>query len=398
MGSIITLGLDTLELDWGKNSFFRNHSILFAPSEIKQVKYYYVDGVTEEKPAYARPLRNVVKRLDLLGYTLGQCERRYNEQVSEMPEDYPEPALTFEQFKKVVTNVDVERIALPDEPHHYDLGEYVTRNILNDPEFTKTNALLASLKSDDGTFFENLDPYICLRLLAENSANLDREVVWAFADVVESGWVEQDELYEGLADTHRFLVVTEGSSDSAILKRALPLVEPDVVDFFDFVDMSENYPFTGTGNVFRFCQGLARIKIQNRTLIVLDNDTAGHDAAKKIRELSLPANMKVAVLPDLDECNSMLTIGPSGQQREDVNGRAVSIECFLDLRQNERPEPSVRWTSYNEGLHAYHGELVGKEDYTRDFFSAVERNRNYDLSKLALLWRHLLAACVCESA
>ena len=43
-------------------------------------------------------------------------------------------------------------------------------------------------------------------------------------------------------------------------------------DFFDFVDMTENYPFTGAGNLYRFCQGLARIRIQNRILVVLDND------------------------------------------------------------------------------------------------------------------------------
>jgi hypothetical protein len=30
MGSMITLRLGRLEVDWGKNSFFRNHSPLFA--------------------------------------------------------------------------------------------------------------------------------------------------------------------------------------------------------------------------------------------------------------------------------------------------------------------------------------------------------------------------------
>ncbi len=119
----------------------------------------------------------------------------------------------------------------------------------------------------------------------EEPKNLDLDVVWRFSDVVESGWVKQDAVYEGLSNTDRYLVVTEGSSDAAILKKALPKVAEDVADFFDFIDMSENYPFTGTGNVTRFIQGLAKIKIQNRILVVLDNDTAGHSALQTLQAL-----------------------------------------------------------------------------------------------------------------
>jgi hypothetical protein len=54
----------------------------------------------------------------------------------------------------------------------------------------------------------------------------------------------------------RFLIVTEGSSDAAIIGKAFRLLSPHIADFFDFVDMEEGYPFSGTGNVFRaspFC-------------------------------------------------------------------------------------------------------------------------------------------------
>jgi hypothetical protein len=130
------------------------------------------------------------------------------------------------------------------------------------------------LTDDDGTFFENLDAYVVLRLLGENPANLDRDLVWSIDDVVEGGYVEGG-IFEPPADASRFLIVTEGSSDSTILKAALPLVAPDVDDFFDFIDMRENYPFTGTGNLVNFCKGLAAIRVQNKIVVVLDNDTAG---------------------------------------------------------------------------------------------------------------------------
>ena len=45
-------------------------------------------------------------------------------------------------------------------------------------------------------FFENLDPYIVLRLLGENESNLDRDVVWRFQDVLDGGWMDEAELYD----------------------------------------------------------------------------------------------------------------------------------------------------------------------------------------------------------
>lgn len=81
MGSMITLGIGRMEIDWGKNNFFRDHSILFKTSDVKLIPYYYVDmdsdePIIEMKEGYARKLSGIKKRLDLLGYdlvSLGKC-------------------------------------------------------------------------------------------------------------------------------------------------------------------------------------------------------------------------------------------------------------------------------------------------------------------------------------
>jgi hypothetical protein len=44
---------------------------------------------------------------------------------------------------------------------------------------------------------------------------------------------------------------------------------------FCFVDMKENYPFAGVGNLFNFCRGLTSIRIKNDILVIFDNDVAG---------------------------------------------------------------------------------------------------------------------------
>ena len=58
----------------------------------------------------------------------------------------------------------------------------------------------------------------------------------------------------------------------------------------------------------------------------------------------------------------------NGSAQEDINGQAVSIELFLDLRTG--PEPCVRWTSYNSSIDLYQGALIAKERYTKRFLES----------------------------
>lgn len=397
MGSMITLRLGRLEVDWGKNSFFRNHSPLFSKSDLGVADYFYADDQVIEQPAYVRKLRRVVGRLELLGYSLDGCKKAYATALSHVPDYYPKVTIDFDVFRSALCAVDLDRVRNDEYDADYDLGEFACY-VLHDPEFNRVaNSLSSGVTRDDGTFFENLDSYVTLRLLAENPANLDRDLVWGIHDVVEGGYIENTEVYEPLSDEGRFLIVTEGSSDSAILKASLPGVAPDVSDFFDFVDMKDNYPFTGTGSLVNFCKGLAAIKVQNKIVIVLDNDTAGNAAFQRLQSLKLPRNMRVIKLPYLEEFSRFATLGPSGNSMEDVNGRAVAIECFLDLNFGPDEVPAIRWTSYNHECGAYQGELALKDVYTKRFFEGINQG-NYNLAKLSLLWGHILQVCASEAS
>ena len=157
--------------------------------------------------------------------------------------------------------------------------------------------------------------------------------------------------------------------------------------------MTENYPFTGTGNLTNFCQGLARIGIQNKVLVVFDNDMAGNAAYKKVKALHLPSNMRIALLPSLPDFESFPTLGPSGPSTEDINGKAVAIELYLDLSHGPGTSPTVRWTSYDKKLDSYQGELVNKESVALDFIKRTSLGPDYDVTKLRRLWDHLLGQC-----
>jgi hypothetical protein len=72
MGSMIRLALGNLEVDWGN---FIHHGPLFRSNDIRDVPYHYYDvdtdqPISEMKEGYSRSLRRIVKRIDLLGYTL----------------------------------------------------------------------------------------------------------------------------------------------------------------------------------------------------------------------------------------------------------------------------------------------------------------------------------------
>jgi hypothetical protein len=106
---------------------------------------------------------------------------------------------------------------------------------------------------------ENLHPWSILRLLAERPENLELQVTWYFSEIVGE-WEERRSFSASLPEDTRFLLVTEGSSDANILRKAFGLLRPALSDFFYFVDMQEGYPFTRTGNLANFCKGLATFR------------------------------------------------------------------------------------------------------------------------------------------
>ncbi len=157
--------------------------------------------------------------------------------------------------------------------------------------------------------------------------------------------------------------------------------------------MKHGYPFSGTGNLYRFTQGLVSIGVLNNTIIVYDNDAEGIAKLEKTKALSLPFNLRVMQLPPLEEFSEFKTEGPTGISSEDINGRAAAIECYLDLNRKKLPEPIIRWTSYNHEAGVYQGELDKKTAYMKDFLS-LRNNENYDAEKLEKVLDAIMKECV----
>ncbi len=186
---------------------------------------------------------------------------------------------------------------------------------------------------------ENFSPYTILRLLGENPHARGLPVTWQFADVEEGGWAK---------------------------------------------------PFPGTGNLFKFVQGLISIAVQNNVIVVYDNDAEGIVNFKRSRDLHVPANMSILRLPDIPDFCSFETIGPNGTHQANINGQAAAIECYLDIS----GKPKVRWNNYSSKIDAYPGELIGKADYMRAFLDQRTRVDGYDYRKITSVLDMIVASCV----
>ncbi len=126
MGSVITLRIGNLEVDWGKNGLSTDHGPLFKLEDETMVEYDYInefgEHLKETKEASSRPLRGMVGRLALLGYTLSAANREYSELLRRNGLSPDDPSISFERFLDAVKTMDVSNPSFTYESE-YDFGE-----------------------------------------------------------------------------------------------------------------------------------------------------------------------------------------------------------------------------------------------------------------------------------
>lgn len=423
MSTPITLTVGDIELTYNTTYMGIDHGMLFQETDRKHRRHRYIsyeyyeqhpdEDVSQSEICFCRPLRSLVPRLELLGYTLTTVKDEYDRLVlqdyeqrleTEDPETNNKSALIdFGQFVAFIRIYAVSSLSDEFNPN-YDEEHKEKRGVFSsEPAIEQLPA--GAFDRDTGGYSERshfgnllgfLSPYSTLRALAENPDNLDLEVVWDYGNFVSAGWAKNSDFVAGARRTQTYLIATEGSSDTHILKRAIALLLPEVQDFFRFIEVEDRHPFSGTGNLAKFAEGLVKIDVHNRVVFLFDNDAEGHDAFRSLQRFNFPVNMCAMVLPDLEELRSFPARGPDGVSNADLNGRAAAIECYLDLRLKDRSPPQVTWTNYKEKLGIYQGSLDFKESYADAFYKASTEAiaaNEYDVSKLRIVLNALLRQC-----
>jgi len=425
MGTEITLSIDGIDVSYSKSHIGMDHGSLFQKSDRKrmrsdQINYDYFEShddpeILKMEMGFSKPLRDVVPRIELLGFTINAIRCEYESCVLNCGEDRSDreeyrlekavSCMSFDQFLEIVSSINISSLnhtydeqCLEKDPAIYG-SKFVDASTLKTiPFYCSYDIQAYSEQSFLAGVLGFLHPYSALRLLAENEHNLDQDVKWQYGPLVNNGWANESEFLESSRRIEKFLIVTEGHTDASILDLAIRTIRPEIEDFFSFIDMSEGHPFGGTGNLQKFAKGLAQMDVQNQTLFLYDNDTEGLSAFRNTKKLNLPINMSVAMLPDHESFESFQTLGPTGKEKIDINGKAVAIECYLDLFRPELPnEPLVQWSGYKADVKQYQGALAKKEKYTKDFLENTPDdllNTGYDLSKLGKVVDTIYKECV----
>lgn len=413
MGTEITLDIGGVNLTYSKNYRGIDHGSLFQEKDRKrcrteQINYDYFVKNDEElatsEMAFMRPLREIVPRLELLRFTIDAAKYEYKklmtavleenetaEEDSSKKTDY----MTFEEFVQFATQWSIEDLNDTDEE---------IRGRFNDNSNIRRIPLLLDYELDaysEANYFSRLigilHPYSVLRILAENKANLDIDVIWHYGCLVNNGWAKEEEFVSGAKRHEKFLIVTEGTSDRHILKHALSILKPQVEDFFTFIDVKKNYPFSGVGSLVNFAKGLIAIDVHNKVVFLFDNDAVGKEAYQTLIHMKcLPDNICCVILPELEQFYNFSTKGAQGFTEENINFRAAAIECYLDLDSVNDIKPSVRWQHYVKNLDEYHGSLEHKEKHAKNFLKQnidSINNGSYDTKKIEAVLDTLISGC-----
>jgi len=416
LGTEIELTIGGISLDYSKNHMGIDHGFLFQEADRARcradgIDYDYYEAHPEEdvslaEAAFIRPLRRVLPRLNLIGYTIDTARAEYEAVVGEAHEaesEYapipPKGFMSFDEFCEFCGRFSLDALDetyIEYEDPDRDLKSQGRFAVMTEEMQRIPNGppqMYWSERSFFGASVAVLSPYSMLQVFGQSQRHAETSVIWQYGPLVSAGWAEEADFNAGARREETILVATEGTSDARILKRALAVLQPDIADFFRFIDVNERHHFWGTGPLTKFAEGLVRIDVQNKVLFVLDNDAEGQEAYRRLIELKMPTNMRAMVLPVLECFTQFPARGPEGVKPSDINGCAAGIECYLDLNLPTYPPAQVLWTNYKSSLDTWHGSLEHKDTYAQHFYNQADAeliSNNYDTTKLDAILNALL--------
>lgn len=226
---MITLSLNDIDIDYGKNRYWKSHHWLFPPGSLKDIEYRYADDVVETQPGFETTVEEARFRLCHLGYSHQETKQQFEAAVTRWNRT-ADLRLTYDEFRAALKDIDFASLTFADLLPH-DLGFRVF--VLH---------LLASWDTDDALledFIFGLDFPITLRVLADRPENRSLPLRWYHQDLIHSGWVSLDDLTDIDRRTyifnHTILVsrlqdyagkTTMAGFDSWLLSRGLPRSTP----------------------------------------------------------------------------------------------------------------------------------------------------------------------------
>lgn len=399
MGSYTDIKFKELDL-FANKSYMITYNGFGWYREQDKIEHIWDEDEEEEKYyKYHRPLRDIIPHLDLMGHTLEAVEKVLKKEIN--------PDITNQQFIEILKLLNFEEYIYKGD-YDRDLGDYcgwvIGEYIADNPEALKKTKELTDYYNkqlNEGEHEDewypievNLNPFLIMRLLGEIEEYADEEIIWDFTQLLNGGYVDESEInLDGVC--RKYWILTEGKTDRFIIKTAMEFFQPELSRYFNYID-SDDHPFGGTKELGKFLKGLRDIEYSKPVIALLDNDTIGNKELDGIQQSDMPKHFTAEVLPHLKLMESYPADGPTGVNNVDINGKAVTIECFLDLDINGK-KPPIKWTSWENDIQQYQGQYTPdiKGRLIQKFKNAASNNfTNYDTDRLEILINFIISKAI----
>lgn len=337
MGSYAALSFDELSVHEAKSVVPDIFISLFQEADRRVTK---LSGEPDEDDyiyRYAAPRGVVLLRLDIMGFTARAAQNAFEHwrriEIAEKTEwlslgdDWVEDQLkalkdlSYEEWRARVPSVLRDR---------YSSEKRKPKD--------KIEEEMLDASGDGWLFFGASDERLVIRALLDACPGVS-EVTLDVSDLVSGGYIDKGTAVCDIARKPDALkrpvlepvvILAEGSTDIRVLRRSLAALYPELNDYFSFFDHEELSVDGGAGYLIKFLQAFAAAGISSRMVAIFDNDAVGKDACEKAATLPLPSNIKLLRLPDIELAKSYPSVGPQGKHMVDVNGKAASIELYLE--------------------------------------------------------------------
>lgn len=324
---------------------------------------------------YFAPRDVVLQRLDLGGFTAQRAANAFEAWLSEERIRWNEYAEEGDWARDMAS-----------EFQHFTYDEWgrrlkdvlSTRYDSDRPRDVFVDEIDRAMRSLDQDCIFFADFLTSIRAMLEALPDV-KEVSLDIGELIYAGWIDPD---DRICETRRLpdaqwksvlqptVIIAEGSTDNAVLKRSLQLLYPQLADFISFFDYEETNADGGASYQVKFLRAFSAARINTSILAIFDNDAAGVDAFNAASKLRLPNHIAVTTLPDIELARVYPTIGPQGRHDIDVNGKAVGIEIFLgrhNLMQKDGILSPIVWGSYVPGVRTYQGHIEDKRGVLERF-------------------------------
>lgn len=332
---------------------------------------------------YTASVREVRDRLRVMGFTLSQARVEFESEKTEH----------LASLRELNENSELwdEEIALLERSTFSDFleafREIVTSGVhyihFSDRKPEASELALHILKDHEDFYwgFPCRDIRSFFRTLLEvvpESALFTQDLT----DLVSGGYYDEadhvceislEELKGDYSVNSRIILLTEGPTDSKVLRVSIDLLYPHLSDYYSFMDLAVRAP-GGAGSLVHVVKSFAGAGIENRTIALFDNDAAGHSSALLLRNVQLPSNIVVMNYPNIKLAESYPTRGPNGESVQDINGSACSIELYYgdDVLNVNGGLVSVQWKAYDEKVKRYQGEIQRKDILKKRFLQKID--------------------------